>query len=315
MRDTARGRRPRPRPAPAPLLPPPPRPAPPARSGGAAATTDGGFEVGGVKFGQFLRTTELSLRKASSAAGLKLTGSSSGAKGNSKLFAKGFNFEALGIGGLNKEFQDIFRRAFASRVVPPDIMKKMGQKHARGMLLFGPPGCGKTLIARQIGKALHARPPKIVNGPEILNKYVGQSEENIRALFADAEKEQAERGDDSELHIIIFDEFDAICKQRGSTGGGTGVNDSIVNQLLSKIDGVDSLNNILLIGMTNRKDMLDEAVLRPGCVRRSARARARPFRGALFFPAARSFFSVHAATFPAYRAPFYFAAASRCTSR
>jgi hypothetical protein len=177
-------------------------------------------------------------------------------------------------------------------------MKKMGQKHARGMLLFGPPGCGKTLIARQIGKALHARPPKIVNGPEILNKYVGQSEENIRALFADAEKEQAERGDDSELHIIIFDEFDAICKQRGSTGGGTGVNDSIVNQLLSKIDGVDSLNNILLIGMTNRKDMLDEAVLRPGCVRRSARARARPFRGALFFPAARSFLRCTLPLFP-----------------
>lgn len=233
-------------------------------SGAAATGTEGGFEVGGIKFGQFLRSTEVSFRKAASAAGLKMTGSSAGGKGNSKLFAKGFNFEALGIGGLNKEFQDIFRRAFASRVVPPDIMKKMGQKHARGMLLFGPPGCGKTLIARQIGKALHARPPKIVNGPEILNKYVGQSEENIRALFADAEKEQAERGDDSELHIIIFDEFDAICKQRGSTGGGTGVNDSIVNQLLSKIDGVDSLNNILLIGMTNRKDMLDEAVLRPG---------------------------------------------------
>jgi len=132
------------------------------------------------------------------------------------------------------------------------------------MLLFGPPGCGKTLIARKIGKALQARPPKVVNGPEILNKFVGQSEENIRALFADAEKEQAEKGDDSELHIIIFDEFDAIAKQRGTTGGGTGVNDSIVNQLLSKIDGVDALNNILLIGMTNRKDMIDEAILRPG---------------------------------------------------
>lgn len=105
---------------------------------------------------------------------------------------------------------------------------------------------------------------QIVNGPEILNKYVGQSEENIRALFADAEKEQAEAGDDSELHIIIFDEFDAICRQRGTTGGGTGVNDSIVNQLLSKIDGVEALNNILLIGMTNRKDMIDEAVIRPG---------------------------------------------------
>ena len=66
------------------------------------------------------------------------------------------------------------------------------------------------------------------------------------------------------LHIIILDEMDAICKQRGSTNSGTGVSDSVVNQLLSKIDGVDSLNNILLIGMTNRKDMIDDALLRPG---------------------------------------------------
>jgi vesicle-fusing ATPase len=102
--------------------------------------------------------------------------------------------------------------------------------------------------------AMHLR-VQIVNGPEILNKFVGQSEENIRKLFEDAEKEQAERGDDSELHIIIFDEIDAICRQRGSTGGGTGVNDSIVNQLLSKIDGVEALNNILIIGMTNRSGL------------------------------------------------------------
>ena len=224
-------------------------------AGGAGATTLG------AKFGLFSRNSEVQLRKAPAAA-LKITGSSSG-KGN-QLFAKGFNFEALGIGGLNREFADIFRRAFASRTIPPDILRKMGQHHVRGMLLYGPPGCGKTLIARQIGKALQAHPPKIVNGPEILNKYVGQSEENIRNLFGDAEKEQAERGDDSELHIIIFDEFDAICRVRGSTGGGTGVNDSIVNQLLSKIDGVDALNNILLIGMTNRKDMIDDAILRPG---------------------------------------------------
>jgi hypothetical protein len=133
-----------------------------AGSGGAAkpgAGTAGGFEVGGVKFAQFLRSTEVQLRKAAAAATLKLTGSSSG-KG-SRLFEKGFNFEALGIGGLNREFEDIFRRAFASRVVSPDIMRKMGQKHVRGMLLYGPPGCGKTLIARQIGKALHARKPKV----------------------------------------------------------------------------------------------------------------------------------------------------------
>ena len=100
----------------------------------------------------------------------------------------------------------------------------------------GAPGCGKTLIARQIGKALNSREPKIVNGPEILNKFVGGSEEKIRELFADAEKEQNEAGDASMLHIVILDEMDAICKQRGSVKDGTGVSDSVVNQLLSKID-------------------------------------------------------------------------------
>lgn len=181
-----------------------------------------------------------------------------------QLFGKGFNFSSLGIGGLDNEFQEIFRKAFASRLLPPAVTEKMGLDHVRGMLLFGPPGCGKTLIARQIGKALQAHEPKVVNGPEILNKYVGQSEENIRALFEDAEKEQEERGDESDLHIIIFDEIDAICKRRGTTGGGTGVGDSVVNQLLSKLDGVEALNNILVIGMTNRKDMIDSAVMRPG---------------------------------------------------
>lgn len=73
-----------------------------------------------------------------------------------------------------------------------------------------------------------------------------------------------EKGDESGLHIIIFDELDAIFKQRGSTGGGTGVGDTVVNQILSKMDGVDQLNNILIIGMTNRIDMIDEALLRPG---------------------------------------------------
>ena len=99
---------------------------------------------------------------------------------------------------------------------------------------------------------LKAAEPKIVNGPEVLNKYVGQAEENIRNLFADAEKDEKTLGENSPLHVVIFDEIDSICKSRGSTRDGTGVHDSIVNQLLSKIDGVDSLNNILLIGMTNR---------------------------------------------------------------
>ena len=171
----------------------------------------------------------------------------------------------MGIGGLDTEFSAIFRRAFASRIFPPGLIEKLGIQHVKGILLYGPPGTGKTLIARQIGKMLNSREPKVINCPEVLNKYVGQSEENIRKLFADAEKEYKEKGDESGLHIIIFDELDAVCKQRGSgAGGGTGVGDSVVNQLLSKLDGVDQLNNILLIGMTNRMDMIDDALLRPG---------------------------------------------------
>ncbi|KAL5365426.1 P-loop containing nucleoside triphosphate hydrolase protein [Aspergillus floccosus] len=175
-----------------------------------------------------------------------------------------FKFEDMGIGGLDSEFSTIFRRAFASRIFPPGLVEKLGIQHVKGMLLYGPPGTGKTLIARQIGKMLNAREPKIINGPEVLSKYVGQSEENIRKVFADAESEYKAKGEESGLHIIIFDELDAVCKQRGSTTGGTGVGDSVVNQLLSKLDGVDQLNNILLIGMTNRKDMIDDALLRPG---------------------------------------------------
>ncbi|CAK9857484.1 unnamed protein product [Sphagnum jensenii] len=196
-------------------------------------------------------------------SGFKISNQSGGQSTN--IFkGKDLNFQKLGIGGLDAEFQDIFRRAFASRVFPPHIIAKLGIPHVKGLLLFGPPGTGKTLIARQIGKMLNGREPKVVNGPEVLSKFVGETEKNVRDLFADAENDQKTRGDQSDLHIIIFDEIDAICKTRGSTRDGTGVHDSIVNQLLTKIDGVEALNNILLIGMTNRKDLLDEALLRPG---------------------------------------------------
>lgn len=195
--------------------------------------------------------------------GINMTGAPR--RGANAVVRPDFNFASLGIGGLDDEFATVFRRAFASRIFPPSVIDQLGLLHVKGILLYGPPGTGKTLIARQIGKMLQAKEPKVINGPEVLNKFVGQSEENIRKLFADAEKEYKEKGDDSELHVIIFDELDAVCKQRGSgAGGGTGVGDSVVNQLLSKLDGVDQLNNILLIGMTNRKDMIDDALLRPG---------------------------------------------------
>jgi len=209
-----------------------------------------------VQFGKIDGNTTVITLMAAANIFMKLTGNT-----NLKI---DFDPEALGIGGLDSQFGIIFRRAFTSRLYPPEVIKSLGVKHVKGMLLYGPPGTGKTLIARSIGKMLTDKEPQVVNGPEIFSKFVGEAEANIRKLFADAIEEQKEKGDESSLHIIIFDEIDAICRQRGTVTSGTGVHDTVVNQLLSMIDGVNALNNILVIGMTNRKDMLDEALLRSG---------------------------------------------------
>uniref|UniRef100_A0A4W6EI12 Vesicle-fusing ATPase n=1 Tax=Lates calcarifer TaxID=8187 RepID=A0A4W6EI12_LATCA len=216
-----------------------------------------------IDIGLMVGNSQVIFEKAENSS-LTLVGKAKTKEARQTIINPDWNFEKMGIGGLDKEFSDIFRRAFASRVFPPDIVEQMGCKHVKGILLFGPPGCGKTLMARQIGKMLNAREPKVVNGPEILNKYVGESEANIRKLFAEAEEEQKRLGANSGLHIIIFDELDAICKQRGTGASSTGVHDTVVNQLLSKIDGVEQLNNILVIGMTNRPDLIDDALMRPG---------------------------------------------------
>ncbi|XP_028549702.1 vesicle-fusing ATPase isoform X4 [Dendrobium catenatum] len=198
--------------------------------------------------------------EADSSSGIKIINQREDA--SSKIFRlKNVDLQKLGIGGLGEEFGQIFRRAFASRVCPPHVINKLGIKHVKGMLLYGPPGTGKTLMARQIGKLFNGREPKIVNGPELMSKDVGETKKNVRDLFADAEQEQRARGDQSDLHVIIFDEIDVICKTRGSTWDGTDVQDAIVNQLLTK---VEALNNVLLIGITNKRDLLDEALLRPG---------------------------------------------------
>ncbi|KAF3602108.1 hypothetical protein F2Q69_00034455 [Brassica cretica] len=221
-----------------------------------------GSQTNGIERGMICNDTYF-VFEASNASGIKIMNQREAA--TRKIFKeKEFNLESLGIGGLNAEFVEIFRRAFAYRTYPLHVRNRIGAKNVKGILLYGPPGTGKTLMARQIGKMLNGKEPKIVNGPEVLSKFVGETEKNVRDLFADAENDQRTLGDDSELHVIIFDEIDAICKSRGSSRDGTGVHDSIVNQLLTKIDGVEALNNVLVIGMTNRMDMLDEALLRSG---------------------------------------------------
>ncbi|KAG9394659.1 AAA+-type ATPase, SpoVK/Ycf46/Vps4 family [Carpediemonas membranifera] len=181
------------------------------------------------------------------------------------VFNRGkFDVESFGVGGLNKEIFSVFSEVLKSRMIPPNLGLYRDKDHVKGLLLYGPPGTGKTLLARQLSAFLDCEEPIIVNGPELLNKYVGQSEENVRKLFEPAEKEWEEKGAESRLHVIVFDEIDALFQKRGSKGDNTGVKDGIVNQLLTKLDGVNQSSNFLVIGMTNRLDLLDPAMLRPG---------------------------------------------------
>lgn len=174
------------------------------------------------------------------------------------------DFKSKGIGGHSRELEQLVRKTFYSRALGARYAEAYGVKHNKGILLYGPPGTGKTLIAREIGKLFAPDKVKVINGPELKNQFVGQSTANLRQVFADAIWDWKLYGKRSPLHVIIIDEIDVLCPRRGTRSGGTGVDDDMVAQLLTLLDGVDSAQNIIVIGLTNRKDLLDPALLRPG---------------------------------------------------
>ena len=178
------------------------------------------------------------------------------------------------IGGLGPQIGAI-RDAVELPFAHPELFAEHGLKPPKGILLYGPPGCGKTLIAKAVAHSLAAAARAKssgkgsgdderayflnVKGPELLNKYVGETERHIRLIFARA-REKASQGHPV---VVFFDEMESLFRTRG-TGVSSDVETTIVPQLLSEIDGVERLENVIVIGASNREDMIDPAILRPG---------------------------------------------------
>ncbi|MEK9737325.1 MAG: proteasome ATPase, partial [Candidatus Nanopelagicales bacterium] len=174
------------------------------------------------------------------------------------------------IGGLSGQIDQI-KDAVELPFLHPDLYLEHHLAAPKGILLYGPPGCGKTLIAKAVAHSLAAKVAERtgieegrsyflnIKGPELLNKYVGETERHIRLVFQRA-REKASEGMPV---IVFFDEMDSLFRTRGS-GVSSDVENTIVPQLLSEIDGVESLENVIVIGASNREDMIDPAILRPG---------------------------------------------------
>ncbi|TLY36242.1 MAG: proteasome ATPase [Nitrospirae bacterium] len=173
------------------------------------------------------------------------------------------------IGGLREQIEQI-HDAVELPFLHADLFKEHKLRAPKGVLLYGPPGCGKTLIAKAVANSIakklgHLTGKDIrsfflhVKGPELLNKYVGESERQVREVFQKAK----EKADDGYPVIVFFDEMDALFRTRGS-GISSDIESTIVPQFLSEIDGVERLRNVIVIGASNRQDLIDPAVLRPG---------------------------------------------------
>lgn len=173
------------------------------------------------------------------------------------------------IGGLSREIEQV-RDAVELPFLHPQLFAEHQLSPPKGVLLYGPPGCGKTLIAKAVANSIakklgHLTGKEVrsfflhVKGPELLNKYVGESERQVREVF----KKAKERAADGNPVIVFFDEMDALFRTRGS-GISSDIESTIVPQFLSEIDGVERLRNVIVIGASNRQDLIDPAVLRAG---------------------------------------------------
>lgn len=173
------------------------------------------------------------------------------------------------IGGLGNQVE-IIQDAVELPYLHPEVFVEHELRPPKGILLYGPPGCGKTMIAKAVAASLARKVSEKtgeegrsfflnIKGPELLNKYVGETERHIRLVFQRA-REKASEGTPV---IVFFDEMDSLFRTRGS-GVSSDVENTIVPQLLSEIDGVEGLENVLVIGASNREDMIDPAILRPG---------------------------------------------------
>lgn len=158
------------------------------------------------------------------------------------------------VGGLG-ETKDRLRETIQWPIDFPEVFTAMDMSPAKGVLLYGPPGTGKTLLAKAIASEANSNFISI-KGPELLNKYVGESEKGVRDVFSKA-RENAPT-------VVFFDEIDSIAGERGQRMGDSGVGERVVSQLLTELDGVEDLDDVVIIAATNRPDLIDNALLRPG---------------------------------------------------